>query len=337
MTGLNVARLSCSGVEKLICELWRDCFGREVSPYDDFYDLGGDSFAMIDVVARARERGLPVRTSVALRCSTPAQLAEHLTVHADACPPVWIPALAANTTEPVAVAASPVGIGPTSEGTSLYVVHSDSHVRAERDAIDSWRSGRPVHGFRLLDARRPAGEIANEFLAAMDQHRGPYQLVGFGSGAVVAYEMAGRLRDGGAEVALLALIKPSVAEPAVDRDELLGRRLGMLARRFGLTADETIEQIHARMCADGWYDDVHPLALPRLQRLWVDLTMAEVAGYAGPAILLQDLADSRATEMKWRHAAGNLETHWFDYGIESPLAMLRDARLGQTMRRALSA
>src|SRR5690348_17265428 len=86
------ARLSCDTVERMICEIWSGYFGRAVSPYDDFFDLGGDSLAMIDVVGRARERGLSVRSSVALRNPSPARLAESLTVHAESSP-VTLPAL----------------------------------------------------------------------------------------------------------------------------------------------------------------------------------------------------------------------------------------------------
>lgn len=67
----------------MVCGLWADYFGRDVSPYDDFWDLGGDSLAMIDIVGRARALGLPVRSSVALRNPSPARLAAALTAGDD--------------------------------------------------------------------------------------------------------------------------------------------------------------------------------------------------------------------------------------------------------------
>lgn len=328
MTELSVARRSYAEVENIIRELWSGHFGRPVSRYDDFYDLGGDSLAAIDLVAQARDRGLKVRSSEALRYSTPARLAEHLTLRAEGSVPVHALATGDDTfstpVEPV-----PAGTAP------LYVVHSDSHVQAERNAVDAWNLDRPAVGFRL--ASGTITEIAERFLGAMDQTVGPYRLAGFGNGAVVAYEMARRLRSRGADVPLLALIKPAVVDQSTDS---LERRLTMLARRFGLSGDETLDEIHARMTADGWYEDVTPQALPHLQRLWVDLALATKAhdfgAYDGPTVLFQDLADSRATELTWRDAVNNLETHWFDYGIESPQAVLRDARLADTMRRALT-
>jgi hypothetical protein len=54
--GAETARLSCSAVERMVCELWSDHFGHAISPYDDFFDLGGDSIALIDFVLVARQR-----------------------------------------------------------------------------------------------------------------------------------------------------------------------------------------------------------------------------------------------------------------------------------------
>ncbi|GAB3892840.1 hypothetical protein GCM10029964_068440 [Kibdelosporangium lantanae] len=97
MTELSTARRSYAEVENIIRELWSGHFGRAVSRYDDFYDLGGDSLAAIDLVARARDRGLRIRSSEALRYSTPARLAEHLTIHREDQGPIAVPALATGS------------------------------------------------------------------------------------------------------------------------------------------------------------------------------------------------------------------------------------------------
>src|SRR4051812_30522013 len=230
MTELSVARRSYAEVENIIRELWSGYFGRDVSRYDDFYDLGGDSLAAIDLVAQARERGLRVRSSEALRYSTPARLAEHLTIRGE---------------EQIPVPALETGVGSVPTGAaSLYVVHSDSHVQVEREAVEAWGIQLPVLGFRLI-----SGDIKENvdcFLAGIEQTEGQYRLAGFGNGAVVAYEMARRLRNRGAEVPLLALIKPAAEQTG---EPLLERRLTMIARRFGLSGDETLDEIHRRMTA----------------------------------------------------------------------------------------
>jgi hypothetical protein len=100
MAEMNIAeagteRLSCHAVERVIRETWSGYFGRDVLAYEDFYDLGGDSLGMIDIVGRARELGLPVRSSVALRNPSPARLAESLTIGVDSAP-VALPATTAG-------------------------------------------------------------------------------------------------------------------------------------------------------------------------------------------------------------------------------------------------
>jgi thioesterase domain-containing protein len=347
------SRLSCHAVENVIREIWSGYFGRDVSPYDDFFDLGGDSLAMIDVVAEARERGLQVRSSVALRNPSPARLAESLTIGAAESSHVELPAL--YTGSPTRASgwttqeSRSMPIVRSGGAEPLYVVHSDSHMEAEQDAISAWGSERPVRGFSLrglIPLGGTVGEVAGLLLKALrtEQAEGPYLLAGFGLGAVPAFEMARRLRDSGAQVALLALIRPPAVETgrSPGRDHLLRQRLAMLAGRFGLSGPESVEEILAKVRADGWYHDgVRPWDLPWLQPAWADLTLAvqayDLADYDGPAILFEDVIDSVASERTWVHAIKDLEIHQFDYGIESPKAVIGDARLAQAMRKALEA
>jgi thioesterase domain-containing protein len=360
------AELSCHAVERMICDIWSRYFGRVVSPYDDFFDLGGDSLAMIDVVAQARERGLPVRSSVALRHPSPARLAESVTIGSaepsPELPPVQLPALYANAsasarrraTDWTAADSHSVPIVAARGVEPLYVVHSDSHVEWEREAVSAWGSARPVRGFSLRGIRglippvRTVGELAGELRQALrtEQAAGPYRLVGFGHSAVLAFEMARQLREGGECVALLALIRPPAikagAVPCPGRDRLLRQRLAMLAGRFGLTGEETVEEIHATVRAAGWYDDgVPPWDLPWLQMAWVDLTLAVRAydppDYDGPVLLFEDAMDSHAPEDGWMRAVKDLEIRRLDYGIESPMAVIKDAQVAHAMRKALDA
>jgi pimeloyl-ACP methyl ester carboxylesterase len=331
MTELDSVRLSCHAVQHLICEIWSGYFGREVSPYDDFFDLGGDSLAMIDVVVAARGYGLPLRSSVALRNPSPARLAESLTVGAASV--VEVPALLADS--PIVAAEPLVEAVTDGVGEALYVVHSDSHVQAERAAIAAWGTERPVRAFRLL-----AGNTAAQFVTAVrrEQSAGPYRLAGFGQGAVVAYEMACQLKD----VALLALVKPA-GGPAADPDRLLLERIRAIAARFGLGGGESVEQIHAEMRAGGWYDDtVQPADLPARQRNWAALEAAargyRYPGLNVPTLLFDDVLDADGpTEQALRAAATDLEILRLDYGLESPHAVIGDPMVARAMRKALAA
>jgi amino acid adenylation domain-containing protein/non-ribosomal peptide synthase protein (TIGR01720 family) len=58
--------------EELLCRIWGQVLGRErVGVHDNFFELGGDSILSIQIVAKAREAGLPI---------SPRQLFQHQTV-----------------------------------------------------------------------------------------------------------------------------------------------------------------------------------------------------------------------------------------------------------------
>ena len=343
----NRIPLTCQEVERLLCELCSAHFGRTVSPYDDFFDLGGDSLSIIALAATARERGLPIRSSAALRYPTSARLAEHLTLPHDSGPRVRPPALDPGPGPAPAGPAADVRAVPIAEGDParpLYVLHSHSHVRAERDAVATWAAGHAAFGFTL-----PGGtvaQLADRCVAALRDHRpaGALRLAGFGHGAVVAFEAARRLRGLGTEVELLALIGPPTGpdpdgKPA-DEEELLTRRLASLAGRFALTGDEGVGEIHARFRAGGWYEDVaRPEDLPRLQSAWAGLarSVQEYAypAYDGRAVLVSDGHTPHPAEQAWADAAERLTIHRLDLGLESLLPTIGDPRVADTMRRAL--
>ncbi|UZJ32351.1 condensation domain-containing protein [Streptomyces endophytica] len=60
----------------LLCGLFAEVLGREqVGPQDNFFLLGGDSISAIQVVGRARAKGLPLTAGQVFRLRTPAALA----------------------------------------------------------------------------------------------------------------------------------------------------------------------------------------------------------------------------------------------------------------------
>jgi thioesterase domain-containing protein len=363
-TRADSARIPCHVVEHMIGEIWSEYFHRAVSPDDDFYDLGGDSLAMIGIVMAARERGLALRSSVALRYPTPARVAESLTLGGG---PPWpdrdcpeVPALS-RAVQDMSVLRAPAWTEADSrpeliaagDGTPLHVVHSDSHIRAEREAVTLWGGDRPLYGFALPGARGPippgdtVGTVSEHFVDALrgNQTVGPYRLAGFGQGAVLAFEMASRLRDEGEQVELLALVDPPTVGAAAgaprDAREALAERLDLLVHRFGLAGPESLEQIHASVREAGWYDDaVQPGDLPRLQLAWAHLAAAlpdyEPRGYGGPTLLFQDRRYMSATEQAWFPVLENVQPLWLDYGIASPRAVIQDAEVAQAMQEVLA-
>ncbi|MEU0128127.1 thioesterase domain-containing protein [Streptomyces sp. NPDC006289] len=358
----NRIPFTCQAVERLLCEIGGARLGRAVSPYDDFFELGGDSLSIIGIATAARERGLPVRSSEVLRFPVPARLAEHLTLPRGTAPRVRPHALDADAAPPAVDGVRVLPVADGREDGLLCVVHSQSHVLAERNAVASWAQGRAAVGLSLPGAGGPVStdgtgvtdgeptvaEAAERCLAALLAHRptGPYRLAGFGHGAVVAFETAHRLRRLGADVALLALIAPPAGpapgETAAGLDELLTGRLATLAGRFALTGDEDIEDIHARFHDAGWYEDVdRPQDLPGLQRAWARIDRAvreyDYPPYDGTAVLVADGPTPHPAERAWSEAPERLTVHRLDLGLASSLPVIGDPRVGDLMRKVLEA
>jgi acyl carrier protein len=70
--------VSFQQVVRELCDIWQEALslGIVVKPDDDFFELGGDSLNVVDVVLLAKERGISFRTSAVFRNPTPAGLAE---------------------------------------------------------------------------------------------------------------------------------------------------------------------------------------------------------------------------------------------------------------------
>ncbi|HEV7589709.1 MAG TPA: beta-ketoacyl synthase N-terminal-like domain-containing protein [Longimicrobium sp.] len=75
-----------SDYEAIVCEIWKDLFGRDqVGIYDNFFNLGGDSLIAIQVTSRIRERvGVEVPLRQIFEVRTPAQIALLIAEHREA-------------------------------------------------------------------------------------------------------------------------------------------------------------------------------------------------------------------------------------------------------------
>jgi thioesterase domain-containing protein len=365
--GLAVApRRSSQAVERLLCELWSTRFGCPVTALDDFYALGGDSIMMIEFVGEARERGLPLRSSTAMRNPTPARMAESLTLPRDAAsraalaacvPALFLDQEAAHAVSAAAWSADDVRAEPIVAGEPaepVYVVHSTSQAEAEREALGAWARTRAAFGFELPGARgrippfRSVADLADRYLSALvaAQPAGPYRLIGFGFGAAVAYEIACRLRAAAENVAFLGLVDapggPGSAETTVSVDELTAQRCASLAGRFALTGEDDLAAIRAKLREGRWYDDaVRAADLPRLQLAWSRLAAAvrefRYADYGGRGVLVLDGPGEHPVEHAWTDAGGRPRVLKLDHGLASSQPVLRDPLVAQTMREALDA
>ncbi|MFC5833505.1 non-ribosomal peptide synthetase [Nonomuraea insulae] len=197
----GAGRAAGTELERYLCELFAKTLSVPTPGADaNFFDLGGHSILLARVAAEIRD-ALQVELSLTdvFGAPTPATLAMKIRQGRGRSPDVLVP------------------ISPNGSATPLFCVHpangaSWGYLNLARHLSPA----RPVYGIqaRGLDEPAPlpssieamAGDYARQLRRI--QPEGPYQLLGWCFGAVVAFEMARQLQRDGAEVGLLALVGP---------------------------------------------------------------------------------------------------------------------------------
>lgn len=186
-------------LEQRLVELWQRCLGtNDVSPEDDFFELGGHSL----LAARLRMdigqlTGQPVPIAMLFHAPTPRKLA------------LW---LAENRSLPPWTSLVP--LKPTGCAPPVFFVHGlGGLVSGFLGLARRLPPDQPAYGLQAvgLDGQI-AGPDTIEGMAAHYvremislQPEGPYYLVGYSAGGLIAYEMARQLQFDGRQVAMLAL------------------------------------------------------------------------------------------------------------------------------------
>jgi len=239
------------------------------------------------------------------------------------------------------------------ERRPLFLVHPvGGNVLCYAELARSLGPEQPVYGLQSLglgEGQQPqqrVEEMAATYLAALRdvQPYGPYRLGGWSIGGVIAYEMAGQLRQAGEEVELLALLDtlaptaPAGETAEIDEAELLAA----LARDLGGLAGQDLRLTPAELRAipegDGDRRLRHVLdraqaagalagiGLAPLRRLWevfranaLAVRRYAAAPIAGPVLLLAASANPmrarRGDSLGWESLAGDgLELEPLDAG-----------------------
>ncbi|MFI7388119.1 amino acid adenylation domain-containing protein [Streptomyces sp. NPDC049813] len=186
--------------EAALCRLFGEVLGTAgpVGADAGFFDLGGHSLLAIRLMSRIEAHfGTRIGVQTLFEAPTPAALATRLSEPpADRTPTVLLPLRTDGARPP------------------LFCVHPAAGISSVYAGLLPHLPDRPVYGLqaRALFAadQTPATieEMARDYLAEVRtvQPAGPYHLLGWSFGAGVAHAMAAALREGGEEVALLAMM-----------------------------------------------------------------------------------------------------------------------------------
>ncbi|MCF3940187.1 amino acid adenylation domain-containing protein [Gordonia sp. GW1C4-4] len=183
-------------VEQAVIAAFDEVLGVEAGMDDDFFALGGNSLALLSLRDALARNGIEVSAAQLFTHPTPADIVDLLD---------------AGTGDDRVVRLS-----QTTDGTPVWCVHTAAGVVEQfRPLAEALAS--PVFGLQLpelIDASRDMPDtvaaLAARNVATLRevQEHGPYRLVGWSLGGVIAHEIARQLVDAGEEVTQLVLLDP---------------------------------------------------------------------------------------------------------------------------------
>ena len=191
--GRSDVRTFLSPTEATVAGIWFELLDRgDIGPEDDFFELGGDSLLAVWLMEEIAERtGRDLPLSLLLEGATIRHLASAVDAQG-AQPGMWR------------------GINVHGTRCPLFWIHGWAELLSMRNYFDAdqpvfqiqdplarrWHVKPPLE----LSARRYVGELRRI------QREGPYQLIGYSFGGVIAYEMARQLLASGERVNFLGLL-----------------------------------------------------------------------------------------------------------------------------------
>ncbi len=271
-------------LERSLAVIWQRLLRLdEVCVEDDFFDLGGHSLLAVQLV-HAIEADLDRTCTLPMlfRNRTIRSLAGEL--HAGGV----------EATEP-SVLRLANGTGPAlfcicgvhayqelaeelAPDFSVYGVF----LPIEQELFAAGRGGRAV-------SRLSVEDMAGRYVEAVreQQPSGPYLLLGFCFGGILAYEAAKQLRFAGEEVSLLVMLDSTLG--SVMKRQRRGRRpLKPRVKRILLRHYETLPAIlQRRLLGDDWQSETRRLELVRLRMYGDAMRRYRISAYDGSAVLVR--------------------------------------------------
>jgi pyochelin synthetase len=193
-----------SALELKLTRIWEKLLNTsDIGVHDDFFRLGGDSISAMALLALvAQETGYMLPTGGLLQASTIAKLASTLTNGVDA--ENWSPLVPIQTSG----AKRPIFCIHPGGGNVLCYLQLSRSLGPDQPFYGLQAPG--VDGVR--DPLKRVEDMAEEYIRAIRecQPTGPYCVIGWSAGGVIAYEIAQQLKSAGEEIAHLGIIDSGV-------------------------------------------------------------------------------------------------------------------------------
>lgn len=340
-------------LEATLAVMWAEIFALDrVGVYDSFFDLGGDSLAAAKMVARLREHlGRQIPLAAVFQASTIADLAQQVEQHLDADPlATLLPLNNGGNSTPLFCVHPIIGLAWGFAGIGPYL---DDDV--------------PLYGLQAVGLRgeeslpQSMSEVAQLYVEQLRQVQpsGPYRLLGWSMGGIIAHEMARCLRQEGDDVEFLAVLDAYPFAEGKPMEQRSDSQLAINTLEFlGLDSSnppDSMASLTDRLCRE--YDilnmpmvrdiqQVNPAVLDHVGRVLnnnVKLLRTYEPKHADVDILfIEATATSRADLLQhspevWRQYGRSLQVHQIDCHHQALLDPSQLVELGPIVAAALAA